>query len=145
MAPDCRACGSPAVAFAVPEDLRAEAPEGAARAAICTRCLRTFPVDDAERSSGSEADSDPASESDSDPDFSAIHPAFPEGTGGVAFALACGLLGSLALNRSAIESLTARAEREGADVFLAFDRLSAADVDPHFDVDRRRIQLEQFL
>ena len=122
------------MAFAVPEDLRAEAPEGAARAAICTRCLRTFPVADAESDAGEDA-----------PDFSAIHPAFPDGSGGVAFALACGLLGSLALNRSTIESLTARAEREGVDVFLAFDRLSAAAVDPHFEVDRRRTQLEQFL
>ena len=135
MASDCPACGSPAVAFAVPEDLRSEAPEGAARAAICTRCLRTFPVEGAE----------PSSEAGGAPDFAAIHPAFPDGRGGVAFALACGLMGSLALNRRAIESLIARAEREGVDVFLAFDRLSAADVDPHFDVDRRRTQLEQFL
>ena len=133
----CRACESPAVAFAVPEDLRAEAPDGAARAAVCTRCLRTFPVD---------SDSADANVADADAtDFSAVHPAFPGGTGGVAFALACGLLDSLALNRSAVESLAARAEREGVDVFLALDRLSAADVDPHFDVDRRRTQLEQFL
>ena len=134
----CPACDSPAVAFAVPEDLRPWSPEGAARAAVCTRCLRTFPVD------ASEADGEPA---DADPsaDFSAVHPAFPGGRGGVAFALLCGHLDSLALNRSAVESLTARAEREGVDVFLAFDRLSAAGVKPHFDVDRRRTQLEQFV
>ena len=131
----CRVCESPAVAFAVPDDLRAEAPEGAARAAICTRCLRTFPLDSGDADA---ADIDAA-------DFSAVHPAFPNGRGGVAFALLCGLLDSLALNRRAVESLTARAEREGVDVFLAFDRLSAADVEPHFDVDRRRTQLEQFV
>lgn len=133
----CPACDSPAVAFAVPEDLRPWSPEGAARAAVCTRCLRTFPVD---------ADSADADVPDADvADFSAVHVAFPGGRGGVAFALLCGHLDSLALNRSAVESLTARAEREGVDVFLAFDRLSAAGVEPHFDVDRRRTQLEQFV
>ena len=132
---DCPVCDSPAVAFAVPEDLRTEAPEGAARAAVCTRCLRTFPADLADTNV---PDADAT-------DFSAIHPAFPDGTGGVAFALLCGLLDSLALNRSTVESLAARAEREGVDVFLALDRLSAADVDPHFDADRRRTQLQQFL
>lgn len=125
---DCPECGAPTVAFAVPADLREHAPGEAA--AICTRCLRVRP-----------ADAGPA-----DPEFRPLAEFFPDGEAGVALALALGLLGSLALNRDAVESLLGRAERAGADPFLTLDRLAAAGrVDPHFDLPRRRDQLEQLL
>lgn len=133
---DCPDCGAPTVAFAVPPDLRAYAPEGtsedASGAAICTRCLRVHP-----------AESDAG---DPDVDVGGLADFFPEGEAGVALALALGLLDSLALNRDAIETLLRRVERAGADPFLVLDRLAAAGrIDPHFDVDRRRDQLEQLL
>ena len=142
----CPACGSAAVAFAVPPEMRDVAPEEAARAAICTSCLRTAGVD----ATSAEADAATvANATDDAADFSAVHPAFPGGAGGVAFALLCGLLGSLALNRAAVQTLVERAEREGVDVFLTLDRLAddadgGGDLDPHFDVRRRRTQIEQF-
>lgn len=124
----CPVCGEPSVAFDVPSDLREYAPEETERAGICTVCLRTFPVDDP-----------PAS-------FRDIVDAFPEGDGGVALALALGKLDSLALKRTAIVALCERAERAGVDPLLAVDRLAAAgNVEPHFDVDRRRHQLAQVL
>ncbi|MFB6219869.1 MAG: DUF6276 family protein [Halolamina sp.] len=122
----CPECGAPAVAFTVPESLREHAP--ADRTGICSRCLETFPVSDA-----------------ADADFSAVHESFPSGRAGVAFALALGKLGSLALERAAIEELCETAEREGADVRLALDRLSRADnLEPHFDIARRTEQLASF-
>ena len=126
--PFCPDCGADAVAFAVPDALAdyADSPT----AAVCTRCLRTHAVDDAP----------------SEPDFSPVAEAFPDGDAGVAFALLVGKLGSLALNRPDIVALCEFAEREGADVLLTLDRLAASgSVDPHFDIDRRRPQLRNFL
>lgn len=125
---DCPDCGAQTVAFAVPEDLQEYAPGPAA--ALCTRCLRTHAADAADVPDG-------------DPEFSAVADAFPSGRGGVALALALGKLGSLALERPAIVALCEDAERAGADPALTLVRLeSAPGVDPHFDLPRRREQLE---
>jgi hypothetical protein len=124
----CPDCGADAVAFAVPERLAdyAESSE----MAVCTRCLETFSTTGAPDT----------------PDFESIIGEFPRGDAGVAIALALGKLGSLALNRAAIVALCEFAEREGADVLLTLDRLAASgSVQPHFDIDRRRPQLRNFL
>lgn len=124
-------CDVQPVAFAVPDSLRACAPDGAAVAATCPRCLAVEPAPDA---------------SPPDPDFSRISDAFPDGDGGAALALALGLLDSLALNRSEIESALEAAERAGADPLLAIDRLiDDPAVAPAIDLDRRRDKLESLL
>lgn len=125
----CPRCGASVVAFTVPDPLVTHAP--ARETAICTRCLSTYPA--------SEADADVTER----PDLSAVDPAFPDGEAGIALAIACGLLESFALNRSSIETVLEHAEREGADVFLFFDRLDAADA--AFDLDRRRSALDDVL
>lgn len=129
----CPECDAPAVGFAVPPALQEFAP--ADTAAICSRCLRTFPATDA----GVDA-ADPA-----DADFSAIHESFPSGRAGVAFALVLGKLDSLALERQSIETLCEVAERDGTDVRLALERLATAEeLDPPFDIERRTSQLASF-
>ena len=136
----CPHCDAAAVAFRVPPALREHGP--APLTAICTRCLRTFPAADA----GTVPDEHPVDEpSDdaTDPDFSAVDPAFPAGDAGVALALACGQLESLALNRASIEALVEHAERSGADAFAFFERLDAADA--AFDLERRRSALIDML
>lgn len=128
----CPECEAPTIAFAVPAALREHAP--ADPSAICSRCLRTFPASD-----------DAAVFDPDDADFSAVHDSLPSGRAGVAFALALGKLGSLALERPAIEELCEEAEREGADVRLALERLAVAEeLEPHFDVERRSQQLDAF-
>lgn len=129
----CDHCDGELVVFAVPDDLREFAPGDGRAASLCATCLRV-------------ADADPGAVPDAAPDFSAVEDAFPSGRGGVALALLIGLLDSLALNRSAVESLAAAAERAGADPFLTLDRVgSARGVDPQFDFERRRRQFESFL
>lgn len=131
----CPECDAPVVAFTVPESLRSHAP--CEHTVLCTRCLRTAPA--------SAAEEEAASPAPADADFSTVHESLPSGRAGVAFALALGNLGSLALERSAIEALCETAEREGADVRLALDRLSRAEeLAPHFDVARRTEQLASF-
>jgi hypothetical protein len=126
----CNQCDSQTVRFEVPESLRTYAPSGGAHAALCTHCLRT----------------QAAADGPADPSFDSVHDSVPGGEGGVALALALGLLGSLALNRAAITALCEYAERHGVDVLLALDRIAeVSDVDPHFDVARRRTQLAQLL
>jgi hypothetical protein len=126
----CPACGGDLVAFAVPADLRAHAPESGAYAALCTTCLRTHA----------------ASDGPPDPAFAAVHESFPSGEAGAALALALGLLDSLALRRDAIDDCCSYAERAGADVLLTLDRLATADgLESHFDVERRRHQLAEML
>ena len=119
------------MAFAVPADLREYLPEETAFAALCTRCLTLEPVESAP---------------EGPPDFEAVGDAFPDGEAGAAMALAVGLLDSLALYRSEIAALLERVERGGTDPLLVLDRLATdPDVDPAFDVDRRRTQAEQLL
>lgn len=143
--PACPDCGGRLVPFAVPPDLREYAPEGGSHAVICARCLRTRPVEAGRDDTGSGPGPGPGS--GPDPEFAALDDAFPGGTAGVALALACDRLGSLALDRAAIVALCERAEAEGADVLLTLDRLAAGDgdVDPPFDLDRRRRQLADLL
>jgi hypothetical protein len=119
------------VAFAVPEEYREHLPTKRAHAALCPACLAFETVDGA-----------PA-----DPRFDRISGAFPDyPDGAVPLAVAVGLLDSLALHREAIEALLGAAERAGVDPLLVLDRLHAGgDVQPHFDVDRRRHQLQQLL
>ena len=123
----CPQCDAAVVAFAVPVAIRDHAP--AAEAAICTRCLRTFAA----------ASADAVAATEVEPDLSDVDPAFPTGEGGVALALVCGHLESLALNRASIEALVEHAERSGADAFAFFDRLDAPDA--AFDLERRRSAL----
>ncbi|WP_254765907.1 DUF6276 family protein [Salinilacihabitans rarus] len=127
----CPACDAATVPFSVPEEYREHAPENAAAAAICTRCLTVVAADDA----------------DTDPDFSRVSDAFPARPDrAVPLALALGLCSSLATNRRGIEALLDAVERAGADPLLAIDRLLAdPSVDPAIDLDRRRHQLEQLL
>ncbi|WP_123619824.1 DUF6276 family protein [Halorubrum sp. CSM-61] len=129
----CPHCNAAVVAFAVPPALREHAPDSLT--AICTRCLRTVPAAEA----GADAETGEQFDDDADPDLSAVDPAFPGGEAGVALALACGQLESLALNRASIEALVEHAERSGADAFAFFERLDAADA--AFDLERRRSAL----
>jgi hypothetical protein len=124
------------VGFSVPESLRTHAPSE--YCVLCVTCLRTAAASAAGVEESACAEPEGA-------DFSAVDDTFPGGRAGVAFSLAVGKLGSLALERSAIEDLCETAEREGTDVWLALDRLSRADgLDPHFDVSRRTEQLSSF-
>jgi len=138
----CPHCDADVVTFAVPTALRDHAPDPLT--AICTRCLRTFPATEAGdssrgRSTDEAATDESATDADTAPDFSAVDPAFPTGEAGVALALVCGLLESLALNRASIEALVEHAERSGADAFAFFERLDASDA--AFDLERRRSAL----
>ncbi|WP_276299422.1 DUF6276 family protein [Halorussus lipolyticus] len=131
----CPECTSEQVAFRVPAELQEYLPEETETAAICTVCLALVLGD------ASVAESPPES-----PDFDRISDAFPGGDAGVAMALAVGLLDSLALYRSELAGLLERVERAGTDPLLVLDRLDAdPELEPHFDVDRRRTQAEQLL
>lgn len=127
---DCPDCGGRTIPFGVPERLRAYAPGDPA--ALCSRCLRVhaFEGDDPGRAPG----------------FDTVAPGFPTGEAGPAFALLCGKMDSLALEREAVTALVEETERAGGDAYLALERLSAAEnVEAHFDVERRRTQLRQFV
>lgn len=133
----CPECDSPLVSFTVPPDLRECAPATTETLAICTRCLTLFPATSVSESVG---------DAESVPDFSRVSDSFPAGEAAIPMALALGLLESLALNRAEIEQLIERVERAGADPLLLLDQLDRqGSVNPRWDVDRRRHQLEQFL
>lgn len=128
---DCPACGTRAVAFAVPAAHRDAAPDGAA-AALCPRCLTLTAM---------EGPAPPPDEAD----FSAIIEAFPEGDPGAAMALAVGLLvDSLALNRDVVRALFDAVADAGEDPWLILERLAVAGtVQPDADLGKLRHQLEQ--
>lgn len=127
---DCPNCRVPMVVFEVPERFREHAPEESSRAAICPECLTLATAEDA---------SGPT-----DPRFDRISDAFPTDSAAVPLALAIGLLDSLALNRRDIETLLDAVADAGTDPLLVFDRLYAqGGVDPAFDFERRRHQIEQ--
>jgi hypothetical protein len=124
----CSKCQGPVVAVAVPADLREGV--GADVVGVCTHCLAR----------------NPASEPDADPDWGAFGDAFPDGEAAVPMALVLALLQSVALNRATLGVLVERVEAAGADPGLVLDRLATAgNVQPHYDLRRRRRQLEQLL
>ena len=128
---DCPNCGARPVVFDVPAEYREHVPDGAGRAALCPECLTLAAAEDARP----------------DPRFDRISSAFPTNeAAAVPLAIALGLLDSLALNRRALQELIPAAEAAGADPLLLLDRLHVqGGVDPDFDIDRRRYQLEQLL
>ncbi|MDQ2050994.1 DUF6276 family protein [Natronolimnohabitans sp. A-GB9] len=128
----CSDCGSPTVVFSVPEEHREYAPESAAVATCCTRCLTVDAADD---------------DTLEEPDFTRISDAFPaDPDAAVALVLAIGLCSSLATNRDAIETLFEAVERAGTDPLLVLDRLIAdPDLEPAIDLERRQHQIEQLL
>lgn len=142
----CPHCDTEVVAFPVPDALRAHAPGRATAASICPRCLAVEAVGETERTDG---DGSEATGGDSAPEFDRVHGSFPTGDGGVAFALLIGTLPSIALNKASARALRERAEREGVDTALAFDRLveaaHEAEIVPEFDLERRVRQLDSLL
>lgn len=128
---DCPACGTPAIGFAVPADLREYLPGDDPGAALCPSCLRLHPL------------ADPPADA---PDFSPVGDVFPEGEAAIPMAILLGLLDSLAQYRTEITALLERVERAGTDPFLVVDRLADdPTVDAAADLKRRRHQLEQLL
>jgi hypothetical protein len=143
----CSDCDDDRLRLAVPPDYREFAPEAAAHVTVCRTCLRVRPADGDADTTGDAADAGTDTE-----DPTALGGWVPAGEAGVGVVLLVALLDSLALNRSRIETLVARIEREGADPLLALDRLAdavdggaARGVEPHVDLLRRRPQLQQFL
>ena len=133
---DCPECGTEAVTFAVPADLREHIPAGEPVVALCPRCLSFRPAPGAE----------PGRSPDSEPAFAAVSDAFPTGKAAVPMALAVGLLDSFALYRADVEALVERVERAGVDPLLVLDRLAAdPTVETGIDIPRRRHQLAQLL
>jgi hypothetical protein len=130
---DCPNCRARTVVFDVPPEYREHAPQNAERAALCPECLTLTAAEGVP--------------SDPDPRFDRISSAFPtDEAAAVPLALGVGLLDSLALNRRALQELIPAAEAAGADPLLLLDRLHVqGGVDPDFDLDRRRHQLEQLL
>ncbi len=127
----CSNCGGETLAFPVPEVVRDHLPDDRPGATICRTCLTVAPLDEPP---------------DTYPDFTRLLDGFPAGeTGGVVASLLA-LVDSLALYRQDIEALATMAERDGVDVLLLLDRIAVSGrIQPHFDIDRRRTQLEQFL
>ncbi|MXR41141.1 hypothetical protein GRX01_07295 [Halobaculum sp. WSA2] len=142
----CPHCDTAVVAFPVPEDLRSHAPEDAAAASICPGCLAVGAVDG---DGVADPEADAATAGDAAPEFDRVHESFPAGEGAVAFALLIGTLPSIALHRESAATLRERAEREGVDTALAFDRLveavHEAEIVPEFDLERRVRQLDSLL
>ncbi|MFB6268255.1 MAG: DUF6276 family protein [Halodesulfurarchaeum sp.] len=128
----CPNCGAETLAFPVPASIREHLPDDRAGARLCQRCLTVTPADDP-----------PADY----PDFTAIADAFPrDGETAAILASMLALVDAIALYREEVEALATQAEVRGVDVMLALDRLAAtAGVEPHFDVGRRKRQLEQLL
>ncbi|MFQ3318673.1 MAG: hypothetical protein ACI8UR_001584 [Natronomonas sp.] len=121
------------VAFAVPMRYREHVPEQSDHAALCPECLTLTAANGVDVSE--------------EPRFDRISSAFPTTeAAAVPLALAVGLLDSLALHRSALEELLVDAESAGVDPLLVLDRLHAqGGVQPVFDLERRRHQLQQLL
>jgi len=128
----CQRCGAETVAFPIPSALREHLPDDRPGADLCTHCLAVAPVDDP-----------PADY----PDFRAVSEAFPTNDeAGAALCCLLALLESLVLYRAEIEAVATYAETHGADVLVFLERIAADDdLDPHFDVERRTRQLEQFI
>jgi hypothetical protein len=146
----CPDCDDDRLRLTVPPDYREFAPEAPARVTVCRTCLRVRPADGDTNDETPEVDADTTGADTEDP--TALGDWIPAGDAGVGVVLLVALLDSLALNRSRIETLVARIERDGVDPLLALDRLADAvdagdtgRVEPHVDLSRRRPQLQQFL
>lgn len=128
---DCPNCRAPMVSFEVPAEFQSSVPEESDAAAVCPECLTLAASEEATP----------------DPRFDRISSAFPtDGPAAVALTIAIGLLDSLALHRNELEELLEVVESAGVDPLLVLDRLhTQGGVQPHFDLDRRRHQLEQLL
>jgi hypothetical protein len=111
-------------------------PESPAVVSVCPRCLRIEP-----------SDVEPEAATATPVDLADISPAFPPADdAAVPMVLAVGLLTSMALYRSEIETLLAAVEAAGVDPLLVLDRLQTdPHLDPAVDLSRRRRQLEQLL
>lgn len=143
MPSDCPACDTQLVTIAVPEDFQEFAPDESATAGICPECL-TVTATDGDSVAGGDSTTDRTA--DSDPYFGRIVDTFPDGEAGVALALLIGKLPSLAVEKDAVSALRDRAEAAGADVVLTLDRLvGATNVDPHFSLERKVVQMEQLV
>lgn len=129
----CPECDGDTLATPVPDELRDYLTGDPGVVAVCRRCLTTTPID-------GPATDDPEAVAD----LSDALPSDPEAALSVAVFVT--LCGSLALNRSAIETLVSRIERTGVDPLSALDRLAAdPDIELAIDVERRRTQLVQLL
>ncbi len=118
--------------FEVPADLREFAPGDAA--SICTQCLTVTAADP--------ANAQPAGEVR----FEDIVESFPPETAGVRMALVVGMLSSLALNRSNIETLVEDLAADGVDAMLILEDLEGeGSLQPRVAIGRRRKQLEQLM
>jgi hypothetical protein len=128
---ECPACRARMVSFAVPLSFREHVPEGSDCAALCPECLTLVAANSASEN----------------PRFDRISSSFPEDEeAAVPLALAVGMLDSLALHRKALEELLLAVESAGVDPLLVLDRLHAqGGVQPDFDLDRRRHQIQQLL
>ncbi|MFB6189660.1 MAG: DUF6276 family protein [Halapricum sp.] len=129
---DCPECGSPVLAFSVPEELQKLLPGDELGAGICSHCLALRPVEE------------PPADT---PDFQRISDAFPTNPeAAVPMALAIGLLDQFALYRSEIATLFDHVERAGSDPMLVVDRLASdSSIESHVDLNGRRRQLEQLI
>lgn len=128
----CSECRGDVTAFTVPEDLREFAPGAAAT--ICTQCLAV--------SAASPENAQAAEEVR----FEEIVESFPNGVSGVRMALLVGLLSSLALNRSKIETLVEDLAEEGVDAMLVLEDLEhEGALQPSVAIGRRRHQLAQLM
>ena len=142
MTESCPRCDGARIRVVVPDEIRDQA--AASMLACCVRCLAADPVE-SEDARGEPAEST-ANDATAEPSVERIHRRFPTGEGGVGLIVLLQQLDSLALNRPAIESVVGYLETQGVDLFLALDRLlDAPDVDPYFDLARRRDQLAQLL
>jgi len=128
----CSECRGDVTAFEVPEDLREYAPGDAAT--ICTQCLSVSAAKPENAQSASEVR------------FEEIVESFPNGTAGVRMALLVGMLSSLALNRSEIETLVEDLANDGIDAMLVLEDLEdEGSLQPRVAIGRRRHQLEQLM
>ncbi len=130
MSSQCPRCENSRFTVDMPADLTAYTDASALD--CCPRCLSS--------ESGDPTAVDP------EPPFGTVVRRFPTGTEGVALFLLLDRLDSLALNRSEIEELVGFLESNGVDLFLTLDRLLAdPDIEPYYDLARRRDQLEALL
>jgi len=128
----CSECRGDLTAFTVPSELREYAPGEAA--SICTQCLTVGAASPENAQAASEVR------------FEDVVESFPNGVAGVRMALAVGLLSSLALNRSKIETLVEELAAEGVDAMLVLEDLEGdGGLQPRVAIGRRRHQLEQLM